>query len=176
MSTLRQSFVLLVAVAVILCACSTTESPTAEPTQTLIPPTETPIPSPTRLPSETPVELPRPGDLITPTAESSTNSNNSQSSDVIDPVAADLVGLAQRRLAQDLNLPTRRIQVVEVTSHIWTDTSLGCPLPGENYAQVIVDGYRIVLSAGDQEYLFHTDFDRVVACDAKNEQLPEATP
>jgi hypothetical protein len=39
-----------------------------------------------------------------------------------------------------------------------------------------VDGYRIVLSAGDNEYLFHTDFDRALPCDAKNEQLPETTP
>jgi hypothetical protein len=112
--------------------------------------------------------------LLTSTAEQNSDNSQTQAStaEAIDPVATELVALAQRRLAQDLNLPTRRIQVVEVTSYVWQDASLGCPLPGESYAQVIVDGYRIVLSAGDQEYLFHTDFDRVIPCDAENEQLP----
>jgi hypothetical protein len=41
---------------------------------------------------------------------------------------------------------------------------------------IAVDGYRIALSAGDNEYIFHTDFDRALPCDAANEQLPETTP
>jgi hypothetical protein len=47
------------------------------------------------------------------------------------------------------------------------------------YAPVLVDGYRIVLTTGEQFHLFHTDFDRIIPCDPDNEQLPntaEATP
>lgn len=89
-----------------------------------------------------------------------------------DPIASELAMLAQRRLGTTLDLPTLRIAVVSVDPYIWTDTSLGCPQPGESYTPLDIDGYRIVLNARDQEYIFHTDFDRVIPCDADHEQLP----
>jgi hypothetical protein len=93
----------------------------------------------------------------------------------IDPVAAELAVLAQRRLAQELNVPAGRVRVLEVTPYRWTDSSLGCPLADEVYSTVQIDGYRILLSVGSDEYIFHTDFDRLLACDVDDEQLPEAT-
>jgi hypothetical protein len=90
----------------------------------------------------------------------------------IDPVAAELAALAERRLADELDLTTRRISVVEVTRIIWTDSSLGCPLPGEDYTPIRIDGYRIVLSVDDDQYIFHADFDRLVPCDEQDEVLP----
>lgn len=90
----------------------------------------------------------------------------------IDPVAAELVTLAQRRLSQELNVPTRRVRVLEVAPYTWTDSSLGCPLNGQEYPSVEIDGYRIVLSVGDREYIFHTDFDRLIPCNPDNELLP----
>lgn len=89
-----------------------------------------------------------------------------------DPVAAGLVSLAQRRLSTALNLPARRIQVVDIRAYRWTDSSLGCPLPGQDYAPVLIDGYRIVMSAGDVEYIFHSDSEQLIACDARYERLP----
>jgi len=48
----------------------------------------------------------------------------------------------------------------------WSDASLGCPKPGFAYAQVITPGYRIVLTAGQQQYEYHTDKSRaVVLCE-----------
>ncbi len=91
----------------------------------------------------------------------------------LDPVAAELVRLAQQRVARQLDLPLRRIRIVDVRAMRWTDNSLGCPQPDQTYAQVEVDGYRIVVSAGEQEYIFHADFDRLLPCDAENEQLPD---
>lgn len=161
---------------VLLAACSSGEAASPPPTQTLIPATHTPVPqvvSPTSTPEAT---LPRPADvsspLIVPTATSESVTRDVEAED---PVAAELVALAQRRVAQDLNLPTQRIQLVEVRSYVWPDASLGCPVPGQTYPSGEVDGYRIVLSAGDREFLFHTDFDRALPCDAANEVLPEAT-
>lgn len=90
-----------------------------------------------------------------------------------DPVAVGLVSLAQRRLSAELDLPTRRIVVVEIRAYEWTDSSLGCPTPGQTYTPVLIDGYRIVMSAGDVEYIFHSDSDQLIACDAENERLPE---
>jgi hypothetical protein len=91
----------------------------------------------------------------------------------IDPLAMELVALAQRRLAAQLDLPTSRIRVVDVMPFTWTDSSLNCPRPGQEYAALRVDGYRIVLAAGDNDYLFHSDSTQLSACDPRYEQLPD---
>jgi hypothetical protein len=90
----------------------------------------------------------------------------------IDPVAAGTVALAQRRLADQLDLPQSRIRVVDVMPVTWTDSSLGCPQPGQEYAPITIGGYRIVLAAGDEEYIFHSDSTQVLGCSAENERLP----
>ncbi|MCA0452517.1 MAG: hypothetical protein LCI00_00905 [Chloroflexi bacterium] len=153
-------------------ACTPTAQQTVEPTQTLIvmTPTVTPIPI---TPTITLTPLPRAGDLPTPTPFTAGASDDFSPED--DLVAAELVALAQRRVAETLNLPVRRVQVVEVKSYTWLETSLGCPTQDTTYPEQEVDGYRIVLSANDEQYIFHTDFDRVVACDPANEQLPPSS-
>jgi hypothetical protein len=92
----------------------------------------------------------------------------------IDPIAGELVALGRRRVSQERGVPTTRVRVVEVTQYTWPDSSLGCPLSGEDYESVQIDGYRIVLSVGDETFIFHTDFDRLVPCDPGDETLPDA--
>jgi len=170
---------LVLVVALLLAACSSgaiggTAAP--EPTQTLIPPTETPIP-PVIFPTATPeATLPRPGDIAvaSPQVAAEVTASGSVALEN-DPVAAELVALARRRVAQELNLPSQRVQLVEIQAVKWLDASLGCPASGQTYAQGEVDGYRFVLSAGDRQYIYHTDFDRALPCDAAREVLPEAT-
>lgn len=153
-------------------ACSSTVPLIAEPTQKLIVPTVTDTPIP-QTPTLTFTPLPRANDLSTATPLLPEQATSTAAIPTLnDAVAGELVGLAQRRVAEVANLPVRRVQVVEVKSYKWTDTSLGCPSSNETYAQHEVDGYRIVLSANDQLFIFHTDFDRVVTCDPANEKLP----
>ncbi len=49
----------------------------------------------------------------------------------------------------------------------WNDTSLGCPIPGLVYAQVITPGFRLVFDYQGQQNEYHTDQDgtNVVTCD-----------
>ncbi len=101
----------------------------------------------------------------------------------VDPVAAELVRLAQQRLAAQLDLPARRVTWTSVEAFRWWDTSLGCPFAGQTYELVDVPGYRIVLQAGDALYAFHTDSERLFPCAAGMEVLTpplrptaEATP
>ena len=49
----------------------------------------------------------------------------------------------------------------------WSDASLGCPIPGMVYAQVITPGFRLVFEYQGQRNEYHTDRDgsSVVACD-----------
>jgi hypothetical protein len=170
----RPRYVVAVLLLCFLTACSSTAPLVLEPTQTLISPTITATSIPIT-PTITLTPLPRASDLSTPSpAIDDTSSSASAEATLDDPVAAELVGLAQRRVAEIANFPVRRVQVIEVKSYTWTDVSLGCPSPDETYTKQQVDGYRIVLSANDQQYIFHTDFDRVVACDTVNEKLPES--
>jgi hypothetical protein len=68
-------------------------------------------------------------------------------------------------LAARLKIAPEAVLVVSVSDVDWSDTSLGCPQPGMFYAQVIVQGYKIVLSAGDQQIEYHSDQSgRVVTC------------
>lgn len=90
-----------------------------------------------------------------------------------DPIAAELVSLAQRQLATLLDISARRVELVAITPYAWAETSLGCPLPEQTYSARHIDGYRIVVRAGGSDYIFHSDFDRVVLCDPANEVLPE---
>ncbi len=90
----------------------------------------------------------------------------------LDPVGAELFGLAQRRVGQELDLPVRRVRLVDIRPVIWTDSSMGCPRAGQTYTDITIDGYRIEVAVGDTSYIFHTDADRLVACDPEDEQLP----
>jgi hypothetical protein len=139
----------------------------------LIPATATPLPSavpPTFTPSS---DLSAPRDLTAPTPPPAASSGITNEIED-DPVAGELAALAQRRIADQQGIPVSRVEVVEIKAFIWTNTSLGCPLPDQVYTPVTVDGYRIVLEAADEQYIFHTDFDRVIPCDPSLEQLPDS--
>ena len=58
------------------------------------------------------------------------------------------------------------ITVVELEAVDWPDSSLGCPVDGEFYAQVITPGFRIVVEVGGQRTELHTDLEgNVVGCE-----------
>lgn len=60
-------------------------------------------------------------------------------------------------LANELGLRQDEISVASADEAEWSDSSLGCPEPGRAYLQVITPGYRIVLVARGQQYVYHTD-------------------
>ncbi len=150
---------------------------TEVPTLILIPATATftatPIP-----PTATSANLPAPQDVISPT-NTPTNTPNAPGgltgSDLIaqDPVAELLVGIAERLVSDQTNLPTSLVLLVDIRPVVWTDSTLNCPPPDSQPVPSETDGYRIALRASGQDFLFHTDVDRVVPCDPAREQLPE---
>ncbi len=157
---------------VLASGCAPEAQPTNAPTLTLIPSTATATPTPIP-PTATLQSLTSPQDLLMTVAPTRTALTAEEQTLVeIDPVAAELIGVAQRALGQQLNLPTRRIVLNEIQAVTWPDSSLGCPQPGAQYQQALANGYRIVLTAGQNTYIYHTDFDRVFLCDAENEVLP----
>jgi len=66
-----------------------------------------------------------------------------------------LIEKAKEDLAGRLSISPSQITLVEATEVMWPDSSLGCPQPGMEYAQILTPGYLIRLSFGEQKYEFH---------------------
>lgn len=65
---------------------------------------------------------------------------------------AGLVARARKDLAARLGLADDAVQLVAVEPATWPDACLGLPQPGEMCAQVLVEGYRVLLQAGGRIY------------------------
>jgi hypothetical protein len=65
---------------------------------------------------------------------------------VIDPVIAEAARLA--------GVATDQVTVISAEAVTFSDGSLGCPMPGMVYTQALVDGYKIVVKAGNTMYDF----------------------
>jgi putative hemolysin len=76
----------------------------------------------------------------------------------IDPaVQKQVVGAAQALLARQLKVNASQISMVSIEPVSWPDSCLGLPGPDEMCAQMITDGYKVVLSVNGQNYTFHID-------------------
>jgi hypothetical protein len=82
-----------------------------------------------------------------------------------DPQAQQAVDAALREASARLNAPAAQLSVERVEAREWRDTSLGCPQPGQMYAQVITPGYLVVVSGAGRRLEYHTDMrGRAVLC------------
>lgn len=82
----------------------------------------------------------------------------------VDPLAAETLRVVQMLLATELDLSSRRVQLVDMLPVTWTDTSLGCPQEGQTYTQVDIQGYHIVVSVADDRYIYHSDSNTAYPC------------
>ncbi len=156
------------------CAPAATSN-TAAPTLTLIAVTATL--TPTIAPATaTPGDLSAPNDIVPATPPATLPTSSGAALIQRDPVAAVLVEKAQQMIAGDLDLPTSRVRLIDLVPVEWTDSTLNCPPSSSTPVPQQTLGYRILLQVGDQTYIMHADFDRVVACAAENEQLPPGFP
>lgn len=131
-------------------------------TQTLTPPTAAPTspPSPTTVPAATtpaqPTPLPSPVRASTPTPGGEIV--------ITDPTLVKLVNDAKTDLTTRANVPLTAITVKSAEAVEWRDSSLGCPIEGQMYAQVITPGYLIVLEAAGKEWNYHASANHVMYC------------
>jgi len=90
---------------------------------------------------------------------------DSQTAD-IDAARKALIA-ARQAYVEAQGLPFFGPAVVAFDPVEWNDTSLGCPMPGVVYAQVITPGFRLVFEYQGQQSEYHTDQDgsNVVTCD-----------
>lgn len=64
--------------------------------------------------------------------------------DLLDEMVAD----AAERTAVD----RESVEIISITEETFSDASLGCPEPGEVYAQVITPGHVVIVEAGGEEF------------------------
>ena len=142
--TIKNNFVLgIAAILALLSACSPAPTANIEPTSPPFTPTQGSTPSP----PATETSIPMPPESTAPAG------------------AEALVNLAKADLAQRLNTAEDQIHLQSVTPREWRDSSLGCPVKGMMYAQVITPGFKIILEFEGQTYSYHTDTrTRVVYC------------
>lgn len=58
-------------------------------------------------------------------------------------------------LAARLEVDEGEVAVIAVEAVTWRDGSLGCAEPGTMYTQALVEGHRITLTVGGEEYEYH---------------------
>ena len=80
----------------------------------------------------------------------------SPSPNPLDSTENKLVVYAKEDLAQRLGIPLDKIELVSMQEVTWRDGSLGCPQPGMQYTQALVNGTLIILSVDDQRYQYHS--------------------
>ena len=74
---------------------------------------------------------------------------------VIVSTPAEAAAYAVRDLAEELGIPAGDVRVVESGETTWPDASLGMPEPGMMYAQMLTEGFRVVLEAAGKRYEYH---------------------
>src|SRR5215813_1621775 len=122
--------VLIVALAVALNLAVYMASATASPNESMTTSSETPAPAST--PQRGPVEAQVPDAILR-------------------PVLNEAAKLA--------NVSPQQLVIVRAEAVVWNDGSLGCPEPGMQYTQALVNGYWVVIRSAEQVYDFRLSRD-----------------
>jgi hypothetical protein len=134
-----------------------TPAPTEPMEETSMPtqPPATPEPQPTQPPA-----TPRPTFQAAPITQATASPPTPATAPpprptLVAPGLAAQIDSAKADLARRRSVSADAIGVVEASSVVWPDGSLGCPQPGRAYPQIQIEGLLIRLSIGDQVFEYH---------------------
>jgi hypothetical protein len=65
-----------------------------------------------------------------------------------------ILGPILNEVAKLVNVPREQLVIVRAEAVLWNDGSLGCPEPGIEYTQALINGYWVVIKAAGQTYDF----------------------
>lgn len=102
------------------------------------------------------------GQIASTTSSSPSTSTSNTTTSGSEGPAAEMIpdGVMNRLLADAENqtgTPAPDITVALARQVTWNDGALGCPEPGVMYTQALVDGYQVVLIAGDEALDYRVD-------------------
>jgi hypothetical protein len=126
---------------------ATTTNPTPIPSETSLTTTEKPVPplSAILVATKTP-RLPSTLPQITLTPEPP----------IVNEIPAALMAKLIADVQKRTGVAAESIMIRKAAAVTWKDGSLDCPKPGMEYAQVLVDGYWVILQVGDMVYDYRT--------------------
>ena len=78
---------------------------------------------------------------------------------IVPPEAQEVVDIVIDEAAFQLGILPEQVMIVDFEAVDWSNAALGCPVEGEVYAEVIVPGYRIIVTDGTTDLEFHTDLE-----------------
>ena len=106
-----------------------------------------------------PSELGSPNKSMTTPSETPAPTSTPQISRVAPQVPEAILNSILKEAAKLANVSPQELVIVRAETVVWNDGSLGCPEPGMEYAQALVNGYWVVIEAGGQTYDFRVGRD-----------------
>lgn len=92
------------------------------------------------------------------------------------PIDSALIDAAIDDLVATVGVAPGAVEVVLAEPVTWRNGALGCPVPGRDYTQALVDGYRIELTADGDTYWYHGGGDNdPFRCDDPQDPAPEGS-
>lgn len=131
---------------------SVTETSVTEPeTSTTVEETTTTTPTTTTMPSSEDTVIPKPPpERVPPPSPPPVEVGDGE-------VPAAYLAAVVADAAERAGVSADEVSVLEATAVVWSDGSLGCPEPGQSYIQMLIDGYRVVVSAGGRTLDYRLD-------------------
>lgn len=106
-----------------------------------------------------PLPMARPQPTPTPTLAVITPTAEKMADAPLDSAQHDIAGKAIDLLTNTLNVSPDEIKIHSIQQVSWPDASLGCPQPGEMYAQVITPGYLVAAEVDGKPQQIHLNAD-----------------
>jgi|WetSurMetagenome_2_1015567.scaffolds.fasta_scaffold333598_1 hypothetical protein len=76
----------------------------------------------------------------------------------------DAIARARTTLGEELKVAEDTLSLVSAKASTWPDASLGCPEKGHMYAQMITDGWTVVLEHDGTRHEVHVAGRKAVIC------------
>ena len=95
-----------------------------------------------------------PNQSMTTPSETPAPTSTPHMSRVAPQVPEAILNSILKEAAKLANVPPQELVIVRAEAVVWSDGSLGCPEPGMEYTQALINGYWVVIKAAGQEYDF----------------------
>ena len=102
-------------------------------------------------------ELGSPNKSMTTPSETPGPTSTPHMSRVAPQVPEGILAPILKEAAKLANVPPQELVIVRAEAVVWNDGSLGCPEPGMEYTQALINGYWVVIKATAQTYDFRVD-------------------
>ena len=111
------------------------------------------------------------GELISDRTSNDDDDDNSdrQRGNTTSKLPANVANAVLVDLSKQTTISTGQLQVTQYSRQTWPDACLGLAKPGEMCSQAVVEGWRVVVSNGQQNWVYRTDRNgRVLRLEAQN--------